>query len=145
MELNDILSASSWADCRPTRFSSQPRCHVAERSWCCQALLAEARVRLLPILRPVSSLLSRSHPACALCGPRQAYGRELSHRADVDPRRWSPVRSENNGGAGVLYLSLLHLFKHVTCRESPLNQSGTFCSHDPLGPACCVRTPTVAR
>lgn len=48
----------------------EPLCHVAERSWCCQALLAEARVRSLPILRLVSALPTATglRHACTLSG-----------------------------------------------------------------------------
>lgn len=90
--LINILSASSRADHQ----GREPQCHVAERNWCCQALLAEACARSLPILR----LAARWHPASM--APQQEYGWEVQQRVDVDPRHWTPVHSGNNGGAGVL-------------------------------------------
>lgn len=68
-----LINAWSILSLLCSRAGREPLCHVAERSWCCQALLAEARVRSLPILRLASALPTATslRHACTLSGPQQ--------------------------------------------------------------------------
>lgn len=116
--------------------------HVAEMSWCCQALLAETSLVSVPDAplhgRPLICMCSPlclpslCH-ACPVSCPTEARAasncgecrRGLIIRVKYLINRSSPVICCNK--------SLFHLYKHATCHGSPPSQNGTFCSHDPLG------------